>query len=99
MATWWLSFANARQFLGAMIVDAESLADAVRQSHRAHTNPGGDVMGYVVDDPSDLEQPRSEAEQAAIDALPRLQLFSREELTQRGVFTEQVPCQDHEWIQ
>jgi len=86
MPLWWLSFADTHRFLGAMVVEAPSLEAAVARSHRAHTNPGGSVMGMPVADPD------TPAERAALEALPRLTLFSREQLTARGIFTEQVPC-------
>ncbi len=89
----WLSFADRQRFLGAMVVEATSLEQAVRLSHRAHTNPGGDVVGMCVDDlDRDPADTRTLEEKAALDRLPRLTLFSRDDLTARGIFTEQVPC-------
>jgi len=93
MPTWWLSFADRQRFLGAMIVEAHDLAQAVRLAHVAGTNPGGEVMGYEITD--DPESPRTFEERSAVDRLPRLTLFSRDELTRRGIFTEQVPCAEN----
>lgn len=49
--TWWyLSFADdcrpvGSRFLGAAIVRAHGMADAVDQAHRRGINPGGEVQG------------------------------------------------------
>jgi len=65
-------------------VEAHDLEQAVRLAHLAGTNPGGDVMGYEITD--DPESTRTFDERSAVDRLPRLTLFSRDELTRRGIF-------------
>ncbi len=99
MALWWLSFADETHFLGAMIVDAATMEAAVRCAHRAGTNPGGTVMGSEI--PPKTNPPRTFEEAMALAMLPRLTLFSRDALTKRGIFTEQVACDDEDdaWIQ
>ncbi len=99
MALWWLSFADETHFLGAMIVDAATMEAAVVSAHRAGTNPGGAVMGSEI--PAQTHPPRTFEEAMALALLPRLTLFSRDALTQRGIFTEQVACDDEDdaWIQ
>ena len=49
LAWWWLSFCDANlpkgtQFLGACIVRAHGMTDAILQSHRLGLNPGGEVL-------------------------------------------------------
>jgi hypothetical protein len=53
---WWLSFADAdkppgQAFLGVAIVhtDTDSLIAAVRKAHELGCNPGGEVMGYLIE--------------------------------------------------
>lgn len=41
---WWLSFADDSGFLGACIVYGDDAIDAVRMSHDAKCNPGGEVL-------------------------------------------------------
>lgn len=50
---YWLSFADpdlpaGAQFLGALIVEADSFIEAVQTSHRIGQNPGGEVKGVPV---------------------------------------------------
>lgn len=50
---WWLSFADAElpkgsQFLGACIVPAGSIIEAVQIAHAMGVNPGGDVVGHPI---------------------------------------------------
>jgi hypothetical protein len=52
---WWLSFADGQrpegdQFLGVVIVRAEGFMHAVQQTHRAGTNPGGEVQAFPLPD-------------------------------------------------
>ncbi len=94
MALWWLSFASETKFLGAMIVAAPTMERAVQLAHRAGTNPGGAVMGSEI--PPQTHPPRTFEEAMALATLPKLTLFSREELTRRGIFTEQVACDEDE---
>lgn len=47
---WWLSFADPAktkgdQFLGVVIVDANSFEDAIKTAWRLEINPGGECMG------------------------------------------------------
>lgn len=49
MTWWWLSFANpylpaGSQFLGACLVKAHGVAEAVRVAHVLEINPGGEVQ-------------------------------------------------------
>lgn len=47
---WWLSFAD-KKFLGACIVRADSITDAVKRSIELGCNPGrGQVAGSVIPD-------------------------------------------------
>lgn len=57
VALWWLSFcdttdAGRGRFLGACIVRAADLGDAVDRAWQAGCNPGGEVLG--VEMPHDL---------------------------------------------
>lgn len=50
---WWLSFADANlpegtQFLGAAVVRATNMEEAVRRAHKVGINPGGEVQGLEV---------------------------------------------------
>ena len=51
MKTWGLSFADGQrprgsQFLGVVIVRANSFIEAVQLTHRLGINPGGEVQGW-----------------------------------------------------
>lgn len=57
---WYLSFADSSlpkgtQFLGAVLVPADGMADAIYQAHRRGINPGGSVLGGAL--PEDEEPP------------------------------------------
>ena len=52
---WWLSFADANrpkgtQFLGAVLVRAGSMIEAVGNAHILGINPGGEVRGFEIPD-------------------------------------------------
>lgn len=52
---WWLSFCDAarpkgEQFLGACIVEGQSMGDAVRIAWAMDCNPGGEVRGMQIGD-------------------------------------------------
>jgi hypothetical protein len=55
MTTWfYLSFASAslpknEQWLGAVIVQADTIADAVKEAWRLGINPGGEVAGAEIE--------------------------------------------------
>lgn len=49
LGMWWLSFADASGFKGVVIVEAYGFTDALRRSHDAGINPGGEVQGLRVD--------------------------------------------------
>ena len=55
MALFWLSFADEKQFLGALIVEADSFPAAVTKSHLLNQNPGGEIMALEID--ASLPQP------------------------------------------
>lgn len=42
---WYLSFADDTGFLGAVVVEAFGITDALHQAHLRKINPGGDVRG------------------------------------------------------
>jgi hypothetical protein len=51
MALWWLSFVDPHRpegtrFLGVALVEAETMADALRRAWRSGCNPGGEVEAY-----------------------------------------------------
>ena len=50
MSLWYLSFATKTKFLGAHILEADDLIDAVRRAHAIGANPGGEVMGHGITD-------------------------------------------------
>lgn len=52
---WWISFADGRGFLGACIVSAFGMVDAVKQAHLLGINPGGQALGREV--PPGVEVP------------------------------------------
>jgi len=48
MSYYWLSFCDAdrsegEQFLGACLIEADNIEDAIRKSHRRKCNPGGEI--------------------------------------------------------
>lgn len=50
---WWLSFADEKkpqgsQFLGAVLLEANDMSDAVLKSKRLGLNPGGEVLGAML---------------------------------------------------
>jgi hypothetical protein len=54
MQLWWLSFADAilpvgNQFLGAAMVRASNMIEAVQVAHLLGINPGGEVVGVECD--------------------------------------------------
>ncbi|HKY40723.1 MAG TPA: hypothetical protein VJN18_32535 [Polyangiaceae bacterium] len=55
---WWLSFCDpakpsGQQFLGACIVNACCMLDAIREAHSLGCNPGGEAVGHSV--PADCQ--------------------------------------------
>lgn len=54
-AWYYLSFADETGFLGACIVNALGYADAMRQSHIAGCNPGGEVSTVKIPDDAPLK--------------------------------------------
>ena len=51
---WWLSFCNAQlppgdQFLGACLVPASDIVQAIEEARRLGINPGGEVKGLAAD--------------------------------------------------
>jgi len=55
---WWLSFADGTlprgsQFLGGVLIEAESFVDAIERSHALGINPGGEVKGAGPSWPAD----------------------------------------------
>jgi hypothetical protein len=63
-----LSFCDARkptgkQFLGACIVPATDLIDAIKTSHLNGCNPGGEVLGHAI---PTISAPRVKAHQIGV---------------------------------
>lgn len=53
MSYWWLSFCDPKrprgtQFLGACLVEADSMPEALSASWSHKCNPGGEVLAYEV---------------------------------------------------
>lgn len=69
---WWLSFAGAEGFRGAVVVDAPSLMAAIDRADAIGCNPGGEVKGVPF--PPGHEEPQYEMDR----------LYNREELLARG---------------
>lgn len=72
---WWLSFADptlpaGTQFLGACLVEANSLVDAISVSHLRGINPGGEVATWGPFPPDKAPH------------YPRHELLSRERITE-----------------
>jgi hypothetical protein len=47
-AAWWLSFADEKEFLGAVIVHANDFVEAVMRTHIVGINPGGECKGMPI---------------------------------------------------
>lgn len=47
---WWLSFADNEHNRGVVIVRARGMLNAVREASRRKINPGGEVVGFPLDD-------------------------------------------------
>lgn len=87
--TWfYLSFADGTlpkgtQFLGAVIVRAHGMGDAVQQAHRRGINPGGEVLG--VDAGPDFDPPAAFVNRllarADVTAMDRAMGYSPKETT------------------
>ncbi len=50
---WWLSFCDqelprGEQFLGALLIEANGMEDAMLRSHALGLNPGGEILGFQV---------------------------------------------------
>lgn len=45
---WWLSFADERGFLGAVVVPGSSFLEAVTAASLLGVNPGGEVQGVEI---------------------------------------------------
>ena len=55
MTYFWLSFADpdkprGKQFLGGCVIEAESFPGAITEAHRLGCNPGGEVMGGMIEE-------------------------------------------------
>lgn len=70
MTLWYLSFSGPEHFLGACVVEADTLARAITEAHYRDCNPGGEVIAIDV----------PEGERAR---MPLNTLFSREQLEAR----------------
>lgn len=80
MRYWWLSFADAErpegaQFLGAVIIAASRLEEALKVAEILHCNPGGEVRFVAFETVAPLPAmfvghlfDRAEAEGEAVDA-------------------------------
>lgn len=54
MQMFWLSFCDGdrpagTQFLGAAVVPGRDIGEAITNAHRLHINPGGEVLGKLID--------------------------------------------------
>jgi hypothetical protein len=54
MSYYWLSFCDAdlpegEQFLGACLIAADDVDEAIRKSHRRKCNPGGEIACVQID--------------------------------------------------
>lgn len=71
---WWLSFVVDGTFAGVIVADGQTAADAIRATHQAGCNPGGEIR-YVAIPPAAMKEL----------GLPRLVLLSRSDLQAAGV--------------
>jgi hypothetical protein len=55
MTIWYLSFATTERFLGAAVIEAHEMLDAVAEAHRLGINPGGEVLGVPVPEEHEAE--------------------------------------------
>jgi len=61
MSTWWLSFADPErpkgtQFLGVIVIEAASFEEAILKTWALKLDPGGEVMGYEMDEREQLDE-------------------------------------------
>lgn len=49
MRWWWLSFADKKGFRGVSIVQGRDIVEASQHAYDLKCNPGGEVMGVVID--------------------------------------------------
>jgi hypothetical protein len=61
MKRWWLSFCDTKkpageQFLGACIVNAHRLDEAIQVAHILGCNPGGEIMAHDIPDGIRIDQ-------------------------------------------
>lgn len=70
----WVSFAEPGKFLGAVIIEAIDVEEAVTKCWRLGINPGGSVLGA----------PLSDMQSKALEC-PRNKLLSPEYLKSRGI--------------
>lgn len=73
---WWLSFVNDSGFAGVTIVEAHTLAGALRRAWEVGANPGGEVGS------ADLGEPASVPN---VDRVVLDRLMGRDELGRRGL--------------
>ena len=55
VAWWWLSFADAGGFRGAVVLQAVGFVHALGASHDLGSNPGGEVQGMKLPRPRNVE--------------------------------------------
>lgn len=48
MTIWYLSFAGEEGWRGAVVLEADTLNEAITLSHRNGINPGGDVKSFEI---------------------------------------------------
>ena len=84
--TYWMSFVDRdlpreRQFLGVVVMEAESFEDAMQRSHQLGCNHGGEVE---ITELGQMEELHEEG-QEMMASLPFGVLMDQTELTRRGL--------------
>lgn len=77
---YYISFALTNEFLGAIIVPAKTLSEALEKITDAGINPGGEAMGLPFTEDSIPEDSR-----ALMMAAPRMKLMILEDLEEAGL--------------
>jgi hypothetical protein len=57
---WWLSFANEKGFLGAVVVRAHGFVTAIELARLMGINPGGECQGAEIPEPEKAGPPYPE---------------------------------------
>lgn len=72
MQKWYLSFVDHNKFMGACVVEGDTLQQAIKRAWELHINPGGEVLGIDIQKETNL---------------PLNKLMDRAELEQYGPVT------------